>query len=86
MPVLLRNWKLKEKQGKGTPQGGVISPLLANLFLHFALDAWLEKTDRTVKFARYADEAILHCRSKAHAEWVLKKVDERMLLNLSTVV
>jgi len=56
MPVLLKSGQLKEKQGKGTPQGGVISPLLANLFLHYALDAWLEKTDKSVKFARYADD------------------------------
>ncbi len=60
-PVLTKSGELVEKQGKGTPQGGVISPLLANLFLHYAMDKWLEKTDTTVKFARYADDAILHC-------------------------
>ena len=78
MHVMLKSGQIREKQGKGTPQGGVISPLLANLFLHYALDAWLEKTDKTVKFARYADDAIIHCKSKAHAEWVLKKISERM--------
>jgi group II intron reverse transcriptase/maturase len=55
-PVLMKSGELVEKQGKGTPQGGVISPLLANLFLHYALDKWLEQTDATVKFARYADD------------------------------
>jgi len=60
MPVLTKSGELVEKQGKGTPQGGVISPLLANLFLHYALDKWLGTTDKTVKFARYADDAILH--------------------------
>ena len=78
MPVLTKSGKLVEKQGKGTPQGGVISPLLANLFLHYALDKWLEKTDKTVKFTRYADDVILHCRSKAHAEQILNKIGERM--------
>ena len=77
MPVQLRSGKLKQKKGKGTPQGGVISPLLANLFLHYVLDAWLPKT-MTVEFVRYADDAIIHCRSKSHAEWVQKKIQERM--------
>ena len=56
----------------------MISPLLANLFLHYALDKWLEQTDGTVKFARYADDAIIHCHSKAQAEKMLKAVDNRM--------
>jgi len=78
MPILKNTGELVEKEGKGTPQGGVISPLLANLFLHYALDKWLEKTDTTVKFARYADDAILHCKTKAHADRTLKAVKERM--------
>ena len=77
-PVLTKSEKQVEKQGKGTPQGGVISPLLANLFLHYALDKWLEITDRTVKYSRYADDVILHCVSKEHAEQTLKRVKERM--------
>lgn len=77
-PVLKKTGELAGKQGKGTPQGGVISPILANLFLHYVLDKWLGKTDATVKFARYADDAILHCHSKAHAEKVLKAVNDRM--------
>lgn len=78
MPVQLKSGELVVKQGKGTPQGGVISPLLANLFLHYTLDKWLEKTDPTVKFARYADDAIIHCRSKGHAEYILNKLDTRV--------
>lgn len=77
-PVLTKSGELQIKEGKGTPQGGVISPLLANLFLHYAFDKWLELTDRTVNFARYADDAILHCKSKQHAERILSLVSKRM--------
>jgi hypothetical protein len=69
---------LLKKQGKGTPQGGVISPLLANLFLHYALDKWLENTDKDVRFTRYADDVIIHCKSNAHAEQILNAVHQRM--------
>jgi len=77
-PVLKKTGELVTKQGKGTPQGGVISPLLANLFLHYVLDKWLELTDPQVKLERYADDAILHCNSKAHAEETLRKVQTRI--------
>lgn len=63
---------------KGTPQGGVISPLLANLFLHYAFDVWLAKHFPRVPFARYADDVILHCRSKSQAEKVLEAVRGRL--------
>ena len=53
---------------KGTPQGGVISPLLANLFLHYAFDDWMKRKHPSTPFERYADDAIVHCRSKAQAE------------------
>lgn len=78
MPVLTKSEELIEKQGKGTPQGGVISPLLANLFLHYAFDKWLENFDNTVNFTRYADDVIVHCQSEAHATRILKSIGERM--------
>src|SRR6202011_5070986 len=55
----------------GTPQGGVISPLLANLFLHYAFDAWMSRTYPHIPFERYADDAICHCKSadEARALW-----------------
>ena len=59
-PVLTKSGKLVTKHEKGTPQGGVISPLLANLFLHYGFDKWLEQTDTTVNFTRYADDVIVH--------------------------
>lgn len=77
-PVLTKSDNLVAKQGKGTPQGGVISPLLANLFLHYGFDKWLEQTDSSVKFTRYADDAIVHCKSKVHAEQILKAIRQRM--------
>lgn len=77
-PVMQKSGELKEKQGKGTPQGGVISPLLANLFLHYSFDMWLTRQNSAVKFARYADDAIIHCKSKAQADWILNKLNERM--------
>ena len=67
-----------DRGGKGTPQGGVISPLLANLFLHFALDMWLSKYHPTIAFVRYADDIVLHCESKRQAEAVLQAVRERL--------
>jgi len=77
-PVLTKSGKTIKNKGKGTPQGGVISPLLANLFLHYGFDKWLEQTDATVKFTRYADDVILHCRSQKHAELTLEAIRTRM--------
>lgn len=67
-----------DRGGRGTPQGGVISPLLANLFLHFALDQWLSKNYPQVPFVRYADDVVVHCRSKQEAEEVLCAIGERL--------
>lgn len=78
MPIQTEDGTLIQKGGKGTPQGGVISPLLANLFLHYALDQWLEQKVPTVKFARYADDAIIHCRTQAQAERTLALLRGRM--------
>lgn len=77
-PVFTVSGETIQKQGKGTPQGGVISPLLANLFLHYAFDKWLENTDKSVEYSRYADDVIIHCKSKAHAEQMLQSLHQRM--------
>lgn len=63
---------------KGTPQGGVISPLLANLFLHYAFDKWMELHFPGIKFERYADDVIIHCKTQVQASHVLSKVEGRM--------
>ena len=77
-PVQTKTGELVERQGKGTPQGGVISPLLANLFLHYAMDKWLEQTHSAVRYVRYADDAVLHCKSKVQADYVLRSLRKRM--------
>lgn len=77
-PVMTKSGNLVSNKGKGTPQGGVISPLLANLFLHYGLDQWLEQNDNTVKFTRYADDVIVNCKSQNHAEHTLKAIKSRM--------
>ena len=77
-PVETKTGELIQKEGKGTPQGGVISPLLANLFLHYAFDKWIEKSDSTINYSRYADDVIVHCRSQNEAEQVLIAIRERM--------
>ena len=63
---------------KGTPQGGVISPLLANLFLHYAFDKWMDKRYPGVAFERYADDIVIHCQTKAEAQEVLEGVKARL--------
>lgn len=57
-----------QARDKGTPQGGVISPLLANLFLHYAFDLWMKRTYPTIPFERYADDGICHCQTREDAE------------------
>jgi len=61
----------------GTPQGGVISPLLANLFLHYAFDTWMARTYPHISFERYADDAICHCRSAEEAQALWKALADR---------
>lgn len=63
---------------KGTPQGGVISPLLANLYLHHAFDKWMHRNFTANPFERYADDIVVHCHSKAEAEAVLESIKQRL--------
>ena len=68
----------QSERSKGTPQGGVISPLLANLFLHYGFDHWMAKHHPQTPFERYADDAIIHCRTRAQAEQLLEALRERL--------
>ncbi len=66
------------ERDKGTPQGGVISPLLANLFLHYAFDKWMQKCHPGNPFARYADDLVIHCRSYEEAGQLLEEIQVRL--------
>jgi group II intron reverse transcriptase/maturase len=63
---------------RGTPQGSPVSPVIANLFMHYAFDVWLSREFPDVAFERYADDGVVHCISLARAEEVLAALTERM--------
>ena len=63
---------------KGTPQGGVVSPLFANLYLHHGFDKWMDEHNPQNPFERYADDIVIHCNSKGEAEGLLEKLRARM--------
>jgi group II intron reverse transcriptase/maturase len=65
-----------QARGRGTPQGSVISPLLANLFLHYTFDRWMAKNHPSIPFERFADDLLCHCESEAQAR-ELKELLER---------
>jgi group II intron reverse transcriptase/maturase len=63
---------------RGSPQGSAISPLLANLFMHYAFDAWITREFPSIGFERYCDDVVVHCRSERQARYVLRKIIERL--------
>jgi group II intron reverse transcriptase/maturase len=63
---------------RGTPQGGVVSPILMNLFMHYTFDAWMTRTNPFCPFARYADDAVVHCRTRKQAEEVMRSIALRL--------
>lgn len=77
-PIQTREGILIQKEGKGTPQGGVISPLLSNLYLHYVLDKWLEFNYPQVAFVRYADDVVVHCQSEEEAQTMLEAIRARL--------
>lgn len=76
--VTLPDRSLLDIEGKGTPQGGVISPILANIFLHVVLDKWLEKNFPDCPFERYADDVIIHAKDEYQARQLLEQLTQRM--------
>ena len=66
------------RRTKGTPQGGVVSPLLANIFLHLAFDDWMRRVHSGVPFERYADDIVAHCGTEAQAQQVLESIRRRL--------
>jgi RNA-directed DNA polymerase len=69
----------KTERNLGTPQGGVVSPILANLFLHYAFDVWVRRELPGVPFCRYADDGLLHCKSQQQARFVMRRLTKRLL-------
>ena len=76
-PVQRKDGSLVERT-RGTPQGGVASPLLANLFMHHAFDDWMRRNYPSVQFERYADDVVIHCVSEDQAIQVLEAVRSRL--------
>jgi RNA-directed DNA polymerase len=75
-PFQMEDGRVIERRA-GTPQGGVISPVLANLFLHYAFDMWMKRTHPQNPWARYADDEVVHCRTQEEAEELLEQLHER---------
>ena len=76
-PVQMEDGSIMQRDC-GTPQGGVISPLLANLFLHYAFDRWMQRTHPGNPFERYADDSIVHCKSEVEAQRMMREIGERL--------
>jgi RNA-directed DNA polymerase len=76
-PLQLHDGSLVERD-RGTPQGSAVSPILANLFMHFAFDTWMARNFPGCPFERYADDAVVHCASRRQAEVVLAGITKRM--------
>lgn len=76
-PVRMPDGTLVNRE-KGTPQGGVISPILANLFLHYAFDVWMTKNNPDIPFERYADDVICHCSSETQARLLRQALEARL--------
>ncbi len=77
-PVELKDGTLVNRD-KGSPQGSVISPLLANLFLHYGFDEWMRRHYSMIPFERYADDIIVHCRSEEQVRFIKSKIEKRLL-------
>ena len=77
-PVVDSTGELQAREGRGTPQGGVISPLLANLYLHYTFDKWMELHHGAQPFVRYADDIVVHCKSEEEAKETLDQIRTRL--------
>jgi RNA-directed DNA polymerase len=66
------------ERSRGTPQGGVVSPILANLFMHYAFDAWMARTHPDLPWCRYADDGLVHCRTEQEAETLKVELQARL--------
>src|SRR5690606_24215012 len=67
-----------EARCKGSPQGGVVSPLLANMLMHYVFDDWMRQEYPGIPFERYADDAVVHCKTEKQALFIRDKIDQRL--------
>jgi group II intron reverse transcriptase/maturase len=67
------------ERSRGTPQGGVVSPILANLFMHYTFDLWMARTHPDLPWCRYADDGLVHCRTEQEAEAVKAELHDRLM-------
>jgi group II intron reverse transcriptase/maturase len=67
------------ERNRGTPQGGVVSPILANLFMHYTFDLWMARTHRDLPWCRYADDGLVHCRTEQEAEALKAELHDRLM-------
>lgn len=68
----------REVRNKGVPQGGSVSPIISNIFMHHAFDMWMRQNYPTIPFERYVDDAIVHCKTKRQADFMRVKIEERL--------
>jgi len=68
----------KIERARGTPQGGVVSPILSNAFLHYAFDLWMTRTYPDLPWCRYADDGLVHCRSEQQAQALKAALEARL--------
>ncbi|WP_433800146.1 group II intron reverse transcriptase/maturase [Actinomycetospora sp. CA-084318] len=76
-PIQTRDGDLVARD-RGTPQGSPVSPVLANMFLHYAFDTWMDRAFPGISFERYVDDAVVHCTSREQAETMVAAIGERM--------
>jgi RNA-directed DNA polymerase len=69
-----REWS----EGRETPQGGVVSPILSNVFLHYAFDLWMTRTHPNLPWCRYADDGLVHCRTEQEAQALKADLQARL--------
>jgi RNA-directed DNA polymerase len=77
VPVQQEDGTIVERN-RGTPQGGVVSPILANLFMHYAFDTWMTRRTPDLPWCRYADDGLVHCRSEREAQSVREALSARL--------
>ena len=76
-PLALPDGTLRQRD-RGTPQGSAVSPVLANLFMHYAFDAWMVREYPNMRFERYADDVVVHCVTERQARTLVAAIGDRM--------